>query len=111
MQINRTFYTLRTVQSVEGARIVVYRFVAGNVRSDYAESGLNLRIDDSAVQQVQRRSQYGTAGFRAALVFVLKSRENRMSITAVKTSRRGQRRYIITQSPFAGQSGESMSEK
>lgn len=49
------YFILRTVQSVESARKVVYRFVAGNVRSDDAVSGLNLRIDDSAVQQVQRR--------------------------------------------------------
>lgn len=59
-----------TVESVQSARIVVYSFVAGDVGADDTVSGLNTRVDDSAVQYFKRRPGYGISFFMA---FVLQS--------------------------------------
>lgn len=64
-----------TVESVQGARIVVYGFVAGDVGADDSISRLDIRVDDSAVQYFERRPEHGTSLFIAA-AFVLQNRQH-----------------------------------
>lgn len=59
-----------TIESIQGARIVVYSFVADDIGPNNTISGFNIWVNDSVIQYVKRRPEYGTSFF-IAVAFIL----------------------------------------